>query len=102
MNMKSTLLASVVVGMFFSMSATAASFGDHYDPYVTADEISAVPSMPTRAEQRLADHYDPYILADEIVVSESCDNPVKELLADSFDPYITFAQLETAEMNNKC
>ena len=102
MNMKRTILASAIVGMFYSATSMAAGLTDQYDPFITADEISAAPSMPTRAEERLADLYDPFIISNEIVVTEGCVNPVNELVADRYDPYVTLAELNTAEMNKRC
>jgi len=102
MNMKRTLLVSAIVGMFFSATSMATGLTDPYNPYITADEINAVPSMPTRAEERMADFYDPFVLSHEIVVTEGCVNPANELVADQYNPFVTFAQLETAEMNKKC
>lgn len=102
MNMKRTLLASTIVGMFFSANTIAAGLTDQYDPYVTADEISAPPSMLTQAEERMADIYDPFILYDEIVVTETCVNPAMDLIADDNAPFVTFAELKTAEMKSTC
>lgn len=100
MNMKLTLLASVVVGMSFSAISLAA--GDTYDPYITADEISAAPAMPTQAEERMSDRFEPFILNNEIVVKEGCTNPANELLADQYDSFVTLAELEAAEKNKVC
>ena len=102
MNMKRTVLASAIVGMFFSLGAVAAGLTDQYDPFVTSDEISAVPSMPTRAEERIADQYDPFILSNEIVVTEGCVNPAQEMVADQYDPFVTLAQLQEAEKRSTC
>ncbi len=102
MNMKLTLPASVIVGMLFSTTSLAAGLTDVYDPYVTADEISATPAMPTPAEERMADIYDPFILSNEIVVTEGCVNPANELLADQYDSFVTLAELEAAEKNKVC
>lgn len=102
MNMKRTLLASAIVGMFFSAGTMAAGLTDQYDPYVTADEISVIPPMRTTSEERLADFYDPYITPREILVKETCVNPAMELIADQYDPFVTLAELKTAELKSTC
>lgn len=102
MNMKRTLLTSAIIGMLFSTAAISAELGDRFNPYVTPDEISVVPSMRSPTENRLADRFNPYILHDEIVASEGCSDPESALVADRFNPYVTFAQLESAEMTRKC
>ena len=102
MNMKRTLLASAIVGMFFSTTTIAAGLTDQYDPYVTADDISVVPPMRTTSEERLADFYDPFIISNEIVVKETCVNPAMELIADQYDPFVTLAELKDAEKRSTC
>lgn len=102
MNMKRTLLTSAIVGLFFSLGAVAADLTDQYDPFVTSSEISAVPSMPTRAEERIADQYNPFILSNEIVVTEGCVNPAQELVASQYQPFVTLAELQTAEKQSTC
>lgn len=102
MSIKRILLASAIAGMFFSATTMASGLTDQYDPFITADEISATPSMPTRAEERMADIYDPFVLNREIVITETCVNPATELVADQYDPFVNLAELQTAEMNKKC
>lgn len=102
MNMKRTLLASTIVGMFFSAAAMSAELGDQYDPYITSDQVEATVSMPTREAERLADQYDPFILNQEIVAVEGCKNPANELIANQYEPFVTVAELQQAEQNRKC
>ena len=102
MNMKHTLLTSAVAGLFLSATAMAAGPTDIYDPYVTVDELSAVPSMKTRTEERMADIYDPYVLSYEIKASEVCVNQVSALIGDPFSSYFTLDELKTAERQTKC
>ena len=104
MNIKHILLTGAVAGMLFSNAAMAMGLGlgDQYNPYVTADEVMATPTMRTPAEERLADQYNPYILSNEIVATKGCRNPADELVADRFNPFVTFAQLKDAEMHRVC
>ncbi len=102
MNMKVTLAASIFAGMLFSATSLAAGLTDVYDPYVTANEISATPAMPIPAQERFADTNDPYVLQDEVMVTEGCINPARELLADQYNPFVNFAELEAAEKNKVC
>lgn len=102
MKMKHTLLLSAIIGMLFSATAISAELGDRFNPYVTPDEISVVPSMRSPTENRLADRFNPYIISNEVLASEECSDPESALVADRFNPYVTFAQLESAEMTRKC
>lgn len=97
-----TLTAAAIITMGYGSSVFGASITDGYDPYVTVNEIQAVPSTPSKAQLRMADIYDPFILSNEIVVSESCNNPAHELIADSYGSLVTQVELMTAEMNRKC
>lgn len=102
MNMKRTLLTSAIAGMFLSATAMAAGPTDIYDPYVTVDELSAVQSMKTRTDERMADIYNPYILSHEVEVGEICVNQVSELIGDPFNSYVTLDELKIAEKNSTC
>ncbi len=96
----------IMAAAFLTMGASGSVLGagptDIYDPYVTADEIQAVPSNPTASEMRMSDIYDTYLLPDEVVVSEGCVNPAHALIADSHDAFFTMAELDAAEMMKKC
>lgn len=102
MNTHRILFFSAIAGLFFASTTMGAGLTDQYDPFVTADEISATPSMPDSAREQLVDLYDPYVFSHEIVVSEGCINPANKLVADQYQPFVTVAELEAAESKSTC
>jgi hypothetical protein len=96
------MTAALFIAFWVSGAALAADIGDHYDPYVTADQIHAVPSGMMAADERMSDHYDPYLLAHEIIVTEGCTDPAVALIADPYDPFVTLSELKAASMTKRC
>lgn len=94
-----TLSVAIVSSLIWASPASmAATFGDHYEPYVLYDEILTEPASATTA---LGERFTGFLLYDDIVVTQGCADPVDELMGERFAGFITPDEFKMAETSTK-